>query len=178
MLIGQRQSDRGAFTLIELVTVMVILGIVAVAVAAPTLSLLDSMRSSAAAARMTADIRYTQRMALGSGLRTWVSFDAANERYSMFVEDPANPGKAGRVAGVNPLDLTTNVVQFGSGPFAGVGISSVSINTTTELEFDSFGQPYDANGVALTSVGTIVLTGNVAVQVSPVGGLVESVTWP
>ena len=97
MLIARRESERAAFTLIELVTVMVILGIVAVAVAGPTLSLLDSMRSSAAAARMTADIRYTQRMALGSGLRTWVSFDATNERYSLFVEDPANLGKAGRV---------------------------------------------------------------------------------
>jgi len=178
MLIARRKSERAAFTLIELVTVMVILGIVAVVVAGPTLSLLDSMRSSAAAARMTADIRYTQRMALGSGLRTWVSFDAANERYSLFVEDPANPGKAGRLAAVNPLDLTTNVVQFGSGPVANVGISSVAVNATTELEFDSFGKPYDGNGVALTAVGTVVLTGNVAVQISPVGGLVESVTWP
>lgn len=178
MLIARRESEREAFTLIELVTVMVILGIVAVAVAGPTLSLLDSMRSSAAAARMTADIRYTQRMALGSGLRTWVTFDATNERYSMFVEDPLNPGKAGRVPGVNPLDLTTNVVQFGSGPFANVGINSVDMNSTTELEFDSFGKPYDTNGTALTSVGTVVLTGNVAVRVSPVGGMVESVTWP
>lgn len=178
MLIARPKSQREAFTLIELVTVMVILGIMAVAVAGPTLSLLDSMRSSAAAARMTADIRYTQRMALGSGLRTWVSFDATNERYSLFVEDPLNPGKAGRVAAVNPLDLTTNVVQFGSGAFANVGISSANINSTTELEFDSFGKPYDANGVALAAVGTVVLTGNVAVQVSPVGGMVESVTWP
>ena len=157
---------------------MVILGIVAVVVAGPTLSLLDSMRSTAAAARMTADIRYTQRVALGSGLRTWVSFDATNERYSLFVEDPANLGKAGRVAAVNPLDLTTNVVQFGSGAFANVGISSANLNSTTELEFDSCGKPYDANGVALTAVGRVILTGNVAVQVSPVGGLVESVIWP
>jgi len=178
MLIARKESERTAFTLIELVTVMVILGIVAIVVAGPTLSLLDSMRSSAAAARLTADIRYTQRVALGSGLRTWVSFDATTEQYSLFVEDPANPGKANRVAAVNPLDLTTNAVQFGSGPFANVGISSVDINSTTELEFDSFGEPYDANGVALTSAGTVVLTGNVAVQVSPVGGLVESVTWP
>jgi prepilin-type N-terminal cleavage/methylation domain-containing protein len=178
MLIARKESERTAFTLIELVTVMVILSIVAIVVAGPTLSLLDSMRSSAAAARLTADIRYTQRVALGSGLRTWVSFNATTEQYSLFVEDPANPGKANRVAAVNPLDLTTDAVQFGSGPFANVGISSVDINSTTELEFDSFGEPYDANGVALTSAATVVLTGNVAVQVSPVGGLVESVTWP
>ena len=178
MLIARREPERAAFTLIELVTVMVILGIVAVAVAGPTLSLLDSMRSSAAAARLTGDIRYTQRMALASGLRTWVSIDATNEQYSLFVEDPANLGKADRLAAVNPLDLTTNVVQFGSGPFANVAISSVDMNSTTEIEFDSFGKPYDANGVALTSVGTVILTGNVAVQIRPVGGFVESVTWP
>jgi len=178
MLLNRVKPERTAFTLIELITVMVILGIVGVAVSGPTLSLLDSMRSDAAAARMTSDIRYTQRLALGSGLRTWVSFDAANERYSLFVEDPANPGKAGRVAAANPLDLTTNAIQFGSGPYANVGISSVDMNATTELEFDSVGRPFDADGVALTSVGTVVLTGNVAVQVRPVGGLVESVTWP
>ena len=177
-MVALRKPVRSAFTLIELITVIVILGIVGVAVGGPTLSYLDAMRSSAAASRLSSDIRYVQRLALGSGLRTWVSVDAANDRYSLFIEDAANPGKTNRVAVVNPLDLTTSAIQFGSGPYANVAISSVDFNSTAELEFDSFGAPYDANGTALSTPGTVVLSGSVAVQVHPVGGFVEAVPWP
>ena len=119
-----------------------------------------------------------QRMALGSGLRTWVVVDAANNRYSLYVEDPANPGKAGRQAVVHPLDQNTNAVQFGTGPFANVSITGVDFNSTAELEYDSFGVPYDAAGAALTAVGRVTLSGGTAVEVNPVGGFVEHLAWP
>ena len=169
---------RSAFTLIELITVMVILAIMSLVVGAPTLAYLDEMRSSAAAARMAADIRYVQRIALASGLGTWVAFDAANERYSLFVEDPNNPGKAGRVPVVHPLDRSTNAIQLGSGLFANVDIDNVNINGTTEVGFDSFGTPYDENGVILASPGQVVLSSGIAVQMHPAGGFVETLTWP
>lgn len=169
---------RSAFTLIELVTVLVLLGIVAVFVGGPTLSYVDSMRLDAAAARLTSDIRFVQRLALGSSMGTWITFDAGAERYSLFMEDPSNPGKSGRVPTMLPLDLSTNTLQFGPGSFADVSIDSVDFNSTTELEFDSFGVPYDGNGVVLTATGRVVLSSKVAVQVHPVGGFVEAVPWP
>jgi len=169
---------RPAFTLVELVTVIVILAIVGSFVGGPTMAYIDTMRSGAAAARMAADLRYAQRVAVGSGLRTWVSFDDANDAYSLFMEDLANPGKANRLALMHPLDQSTGAVQFGSGTFVGVSIDSVSINGTSELEFDSFGVPYDTSGIALTANGTIAMSNGRAVQVHPVGGYVEQVAWP
>jgi hypothetical protein len=73
----------------------------------------------------------------------------------------------------HPLDQSTNAVQFGIGPFLNVSLSSVSINSTTELEFDSFGVPYDANDAALTADGVVTLTDGVTIVVHPVGGMVE-----
>lgn len=178
MLKKNRSSSYPAFTLIELVTVIAVLAVLAVFVGGPTLSYIADMRSSAAASRLASDIRYMQRVALGSGLRTWIDFDVGADRYSLYVEDPANPGKAGRVPTVHPLDKTTNALQFGSGPFGGVSIVSADFNSTTELEFDSFGVPYDANGTVLAASGHTLLSNGIAVQVHPIGGFVEHLSWP
>jgi prepilin-type N-terminal cleavage/methylation domain-containing protein len=169
----RRWPARPAFTLIELVTVIAILGIVALTVGGPALSSINEVRSQAAASRLVGDIRYMQRTALGSGLRTWVVFDPPSNNYRLYLEDPANPGKGGRVAMVQPLDQTTDPVQFGAGPFVSVNLTAANINSTGELEFDSFGAPYDGNGQALTSTGSVSLSSGVVVNIRPVSGLVE-----
>lgn len=173
-----RAVHASAFTMVELVTVIVILAIVGGFVGGPTMAYIDTMRSGAAAARLAADARYAQRVAVGSGLRTWVAYDDPGDSYSLFMEDAGNPGKANRLALVHPLDQSTSAMQFGTGTFVGVSITSVSINGTSELEFDSLGVPYDANGAALSASGTIVLSDGLAVQIHPVGGYAEQVTWP
>lgn len=170
---GMQRSCRPAFTMIELVTVIAILGIVAVFVGGPTLSYVDAIRARTAASRLSGDIRYLQRTALSAGLRTWIVFSTADNNYRLYVEDPANPGKANRLPAMHPLDQSTGAVQFGSGPFINVAITSVSINGTSELEFDTFGVPYDANGIPLPNSGTISLSSGTSVIVRPVGGLVE-----
>lgn len=169
---------REAFTLIELVTVIALIGIVSLVVAAPAMSNLRSMRASAAATRMASDMRYIQRVAMGSGLRTWMAVDANNERYSLYIEDSANPGKANRIALADPLDLSTSTIKFNASPYNGITITSASFNSTTELEFDNFGTPKDANAAALTSIGMVILSDGVAVRVHPVGGYVEHRAWP
>lgn len=166
---------RSAYTLIELVTVISILGIMAVFVGGPTLQYIGEMRSSAAGSRLAGDIRYMQRLALASGRRTWVDIDSGGNQYTLYIEDVNNPGKANRVGVAHPMDQSTSAVAFGSGPFAGVSITGVSINSTSEIEFDSFGIPYDASGSALTSYGEVQLTNGLAVRVHPVGGMVEQV---
>ncbi len=175
---GRSPRASGGFTLIELVTVMVILAVVALVVGGPTFSYLNGMRAGAAGSRLASDIRFMQRLSLGSGLRTWVVVDDAGDEYSLYMEDPDNPGEANRQPVIHPLDQTTSAVQFGSGPFANVSITNVDINATSELEFDSFGVPYDGSGSALTAVAEVVLSDGVAVRIHPVGGLVEHVTWP
>jgi len=168
---------RSAYTLIELVAVISILGIMAAFVGGPTMGYISEMRSSAAGARLTSDIRYMQRMSLASGRRTWVDVDSANNQYTLYVEDVANPGKAGRIAIAHPLDQSTSAVSFGTGAFVGVSITGVSINGTNEIEFDSLGVPYDAAGTALSSLGEVQLTGGHAVRIHPAGGMVELVAF-
>lgn len=165
--------DRPSFTLIELVAVIAILGIMALAVAGPTLDSIDTIRSQAAAARLTSDIRYAQRMTLASGMRAWIVFNVPANEYRLFSEDPDNPGKGGRVPVPNPADQTTDAIQFGVGSFANVSITGAAFNGTSELEFDSFGLPYDGNGAALTARGVVSLSTGVNIEVEPVTGFVE-----
>ncbi len=110
---------------------------------------------------------------MSSRLRTWVDIDVAGDSYELFVEDPANLGKANRLSLIQPLTQSTGSVQLGSGDFPGVGIASANINSTTELEFDSFGVPHDGNGIALTADGQIALTDGVTITIHEVSGLVE-----
>lgn len=166
-------GPRRAFTLIELVAVIVLIAIVAVVVGGPTLSHIAGMRSSAAASRLAADVRYAQRIALAAGLKTWVAFDAAGDSYALYREDPDNPGRAARLSLAHPLDPSTNEVQFGDGTFSGVSIASVNINSTDEIEFNHFGVPSDENGVALSSHGDVTLSNGVIVRIHPAGGMVE-----
>lgn len=170
---GLRQAACRGFTLIELAAVIAILGIMAVSVGGPTLSGIQDIRTRTAAARLLTDIRYVQRLALSSGQRSWVLLDAASDSYTLYIEDASNLGKANRIGVEHPYDQSTNAIQFGSGVFAGVGISAVNINATSEIEFDNFGVPYDANGAALTATGSISLTSGVTITVHPVSGFAE-----
>lgn len=166
-------SSRRAFTLIELITVVAVLGIVAVAVGGPTLGYMDSVRARAASARTAADIRFAQRTAMASGLRTWVVFSTGAQSYQIFIENSANPGKAGRVPLVRPYDQSSASVDYGTGPFANVSLIGVDVHGGTEIEFDSWGKPYDTAGAPLAATGVISLSNGVVIRVHPVGGCVE-----
>lgn len=167
------RCKRHAYTLVELVTVIGIIAILAVAVGGPTLAYASQLRARTAAARIVTDLSYVQRYAMNSRLRTWAVFDAVNERYSLYVEDALNPGKANRVSLTHPMTHTTAPIQFGSAEYGGVTISTATIGSGSEIEFDNFGKPYDTAGTALTTDATIVLSSGVTITIRPVSGLVE-----
>lgn len=152
---------------------MAVLAVVALAAAAPTLSYISSVRTRSAAARLGQDIRYAQRTALSSGLRTWVVFDLGAGNYRLYIENAANPGKANRLPLALPADQSGQPVQFGSGSFAGVTLTGVSVAGGNEIEFDTFGVPYDAGGGKLVGPATVTLSGDLILTVHPVTGHVE-----
>jgi prepilin-type N-terminal cleavage/methylation domain-containing protein len=165
---------RHGFTLIELVTVTVILGILSLVSAGPVLIYMSTVRGGAAAARISSDIRYMQRMALSSGWRTWVVFSTVSNTYRLYMENPASPGKAGRQGVTHPMEQTTGAIALNSGPFAGITISTASIGGGMEIEFDNLGAPYDVSEVALSSSGSITLSSGNSVTIQPVSGYTEA----
>lgn len=165
--------NRHAFTLVELVTVIVILAITSAVAAGPVLIYMSTVRGGATAARISSDVRYMQRMALSSGRRTWVVFNTVSNNYQLYMEDPNNPGKAGRIAVTHPMEQSSGSIQLGSGTFAGVSLSTVTIGTGSEIEFDNFGQPYDTAGTAITSAGQITLSSGNTITLQPVSGFAE-----
>ncbi len=106
---------------------------------------------------------------MGSSLDTWVGFDAGGDLVSVYVEDPANPGKAGRLAMPDPLTRDAMILVLGSD---GAGLESASFGLTTEVQFDDNGIPHDGNGTALSSDGTVTVTGGNVIRVTKTTGLV------
>lgn len=164
---------RTAFTLIELATVMSVVAVIAVVVGGPLLSFISTQRSRVAATRIAADITYAQRLAMNSRRRTWVLFDVSNNRYNLYAENLANPGKANRLALAAALTNDSGAIQLGSGDYTGASLSSVSISSTSELEFNSLGTPADGNSTSLSSDATVTLANGVVITIRRVTGFVE-----
>lgn len=172
---GQRHvaTSRGrpscGFTLIELVAVVAVAGVLAV-VAAPSLANLGAAREDLAASRVRALLAFAQETAMASNTDTWVAFDTSAETATAWVEDAANPGKANRVALLDPLTRAQLVVTLGQAGHP--GLSSADFGSTTEVQFDQDGVPYGAAGVALTADGTAQLDGGTTIRVRKTTGLV------
>jgi len=148
---------------------MVVVGILS-GIAATSLSGLSTSRQDVAVTRLRSALIHAQLWAQGSGKPTWMVFDAANDRATLFREDPNQPGKANRMAMLDPLTRAPMVLQLG---LDGAGITSVSFGATNEVHFDALGLPHDANGTPLTADGLVGITGGNTVRVTRNTGLVS-----
>jgi prepilin-type N-terminal cleavage/methylation domain-containing protein len=158
-----------AFSLIELIAVISIAGILAIT-ATPVFSSITGVRRDVAARHLLRDLSFACQHGVATGSVTWVVFESP-ERWSVLVEDPANPGRAGAGA---LADVVTNLpmsVQVGRGEYSGVAIESVEFDAGSEVGFDYLGRPLTGDGVFLVEQGAVTLTGGRAVFVEPVTGL-------
>lgn len=121
-----------AFTLIELVVVLMILGIVA-GVAAPRYAdAIAQTHVDAAAHRVAADIRYARSEARRTSRATTITFADATDSYAL--------------TGVANLDRSTRAYQVDlSGEPYEVQMDSVDFGGGASLSFDAYGAP-DAVG--------------------------------
>jgi type II secretory pathway pseudopilin PulG len=148
--------------------VMVVIGILS-GLAVTSLNGLTTAGQNVAAIRIRTALTHAQLWAMSSGNRTWVAFDVPNEKVSVFVEDPLQPGKANRLPMTDPLTRSSLIVQLGTDSG---GLVSALIGSTTEVEFDDSGIPYNANGVALTADGTIGVSGGLTLRITKNTGLI------
>ena len=131
-----RTSAVRAFSLIELMLVVAIMGIIA-AIATPRYALaVDRYRADAAARRIVADIRWTHSRAIAVGGPRTLAFTSGKSAYSVAGEsDPDHPAAAFAV------DLST-------GPYAATVVST-SFGASTGVAFNGFG--------ICTAGGTVVI---------------------
>src|SRR4051812_13092273 len=124
---------RRAFTLIEILSVVVILGIISVIVL-PQMSSRDDQRAASAARVVMADLLYAQNCAVAKQKVHYIKFDVTNKKYSVMDALLPTPNII-----KNPVDGSTYTVQFGSTSTSGLKdmqLQSVAFDTQTVLAFD------------------------------------------
>ena len=171
--------DRG-FTLIELVMVMVIVGIMAV-VASPIFQNFPQMRAEMAAFKLRSDIRYAQIFALQSSLTTRIVFNAVTNSYQLEHDN----GVGGYIPIVNPANRDNYTVNFNTGDFQGVTLSSVQLAAPTAgnpniIIFNGAGAPFYVNlagtAVPLQEPSNVVLNAKYQMRFRSDTGKVDIVT--
>ena len=139
------RAKQGGFTLIELITMMTIIGILAVLVV-PRLTG-QAINLSATTAKLAADIRYTQSLAMSQGQRYRINFTASSYQIT----------DINGVAIVYPMTGSTAAVLVSPATLSGYNPPL----TNNYVVFDSKGVPYvdsTSPGTALAANAVITLT--------------------
>jgi prepilin-type N-terminal cleavage/methylation domain-containing protein len=127
-----------AFTLIEILVVVVILGIAA-AIVVPAIGSRDDLKATSAARMIMADLIYAQNRAISQQKKHYVRFDPAAETYEVL--DAISPAKLI----THPVEVSPFLVKLGSagpGPIRDVLIDVADFDGKTILMFDELGTPY------------------------------------
>ncbi|MFI5380234.1 MAG: Tfp pilus assembly protein FimT/FimU [Tepidisphaerales bacterium] len=162
---------RSAFTLVEVLMVVVIIGIAA-AVVVPQMSTRDDLKAIAAGRAVMSDLIYAQNMAITCQIHHYLVFNTTTQSYSVVSSaDMATPI-------TNPVNQSPYTVQFGntgSGGLRNMSIDSANFqgsNATvySTIGFDELGTPvvYTGSGADQPiSTGAIaVRSGNYKLQIT------------
>lgn len=137
-LFHQRQL-RAAFTVIELLLVMIIVSIVGLMVAPRFANSLSEQHVDAAARRMAADLALAQRRAKFTSTSQIITFDVAGDRYALAgVADPDHPSRS-------------YAVNLDTDPYQSV-IVSADFGGTAAVTFNGYGIP-DSAGTLVVRAG-------------------------
>jgi prepilin-type N-terminal cleavage/methylation domain-containing protein len=168
-----------AFTLIELIAVIVIMGILA-AVAIPATASTMQTRQRSAALLVSRDLRYLQQRALATGTSTWASFSFSTNTISY--SETLTAGVTNITDQSTGRQLTTVLGTASEGGwYAGVTLASLNGSSTlASVGFDWQGRPVNTLGAALSSTQTISITATgqsaVSVTIAPETGHI-AVSW-
>ena len=157
---------RRAFTLIELIMVMLIMGIISV-VGFIVINPYQGIKLDAAAKKVMVDLEFARNLSLSTAKWYGVSFEAdPSNVYRVYqtdgvtdtvMDDPSQPGKS----------FVVNLNSY----FGGVKIQSASLGGGSKVEFNPLGTPYaDKTGAAFSANGVVTLSFNSptkTVQITP-----------
>lgn len=160
---------RTAFTLVELIAVIIITAILA-GVALPAVWSIGDSRNAGAARAIAQHLSFARERALNTGNRSWAVFDVAGESYQLLAEPDGGTG----LADAQPLPDPATGRQLGltlnTGEFAGVEIASASFDGAAVLGFDWLGSPLDETGNPLAADGAVVLASGLTIEVRALTG--------
>ncbi len=147
--------NNKAFTLVELVMIIALIGIIA-AVAIPRMPDPTGVKATEFSDKLRADLRYAQNLAMTGNRRARVAFRAVPNGYDITlggsaVTDPATGG---------PYAVTLN-----QGHYAGLTIAFGGF-TGSYLEFNSLGVPYDGSGALSAGKSIVIAGGGAAITVT------------
>ena len=154
----------GAFTLLELLVVLVIIAIAAALVVPQAVSGSD-LRALSAARTLMADLEYAQSQAVVTQSDITVTFDQAGNSYRL--SNQSQPL-------IHPISKKDYVVDFDSSEsLRGVSIAAVNFNGGSTVTFNALGAPDPAGSVDLAAgphtyrVTVAAVTGRVSVAKVP-----------
>lgn len=165
------KARAGAFTLVEVLTVVVIMGIVAL-IAIPLFESTGAARVSSAAKLIVSDLQYAQMYSIShSDNPMGLKFDTSTNSYSLVQRSGSPPFDCASVSiATNPVGGGTFVTTFGSGragELTGVSIGSLSLDGDECLMFGSFGELDQSSAATLdVTFGGRSLT----ISIDPISG--------
>ena len=161
---------RSAFTLVEVMTVMVILGVAAACIV-PQIGTRDDLNAAAARA-VTADLLYAHNRAISTQKMHFVEF--SGNGYTILARDSDT---SPLYTITNPTTENSYIVTFGSSSptFPDVNIASVSFDNSPSMtiQFDSLGAPWVYNLQRGTS--TPLVNNGLITLATPSAGLTATV---
>jgi prepilin-type N-terminal cleavage/methylation domain-containing protein len=139
----QRRGRRNGFSLLELVTVLAIVGVLAVFVI-PRVTATQGITLSAVAAQLAASIRYTQSLAMSRGQRYRINFAATAYQITDMGGAPI----------VQPMTASTAAISVSPATLSGYDPPL----TGGYVAFDGKGVPYIDPTTPLASSAAITIT--------------------
>ncbi len=176
----RRLYRGGGFSLIELVAVMVVVGIIA-GTAVVSLSSTTGTRSAMAARQLQRDMTFARQRAVATGTPSWLEFDTTNHDWTVWVEDPSNPGRGNALVLSDPATGENFVQLLNTGQFVGVTLSTVDFDSEDWVGFDWLGRPLKKTGEVTplpTADGTVTFSGGDQVTVNKDTGHIAFVPAP
>jgi len=158
--IHRSKQANGAFTLLELLIVIVVLAIAALT-AIPMMSSAATIQIRSAANMIAADLEYAKSLSISRGQSYSVVFDTDAESYQ--IEDQANSVIE------HPVKKGFNyIVNFRNDGLERVDISDADFNGVAEVHFNCLGSP-DNGGSIVLQAGDATVT----ITVEPVTGYIS-----
>ncbi len=144
--------NRKGFSMIEMLTVMAIVGILSAIMVPKYVDTVQGLRLLAAGEKMVDDLKYIYNYAITQHDTTWMVVDIPNNRYAIF----SGPTVASRTLLYDPSTNDTAYVELDTF-FPGIKITSVNFGGSSEVMFDWWGTPSSGGTIELDSTYTITV---------------------